>query len=160
MLKMLNNVERISQLIPKFKQQLIFLEEREKLFQKINDDSISCHDSLSTTYTISKTSASSSTNSQTPPAASINSNSLSTICQPITNISSTISIDDSKSDQSSISTDVSLSFPHVYQVPVLPNALMKDIEDGNLKHFGPHFQCRQILIDAVVHDLIENYSLL
>ncbi|CAF4282585.1 unnamed protein product [Rotaria magnacalcarata] len=43
---------------------------------------------------------------------------------------------------------------------MLLKALLKDIEAGNLKSFGPHYQGRQILIDAVVHDLVENYNAL
>jgi hypothetical protein len=41
-LKLMNSVERISLLIPKFKQQLIFLEEREKLFKQVDDYSSQC----------------------------------------------------------------------------------------------------------------------
>ncbi|CAF1286535.1 unnamed protein product [Rotaria sordida] len=160
MLKMLNNVERISPLIPKLKQQLIFLEEREKLFRKIDDGSISCDGPLSNTSTIPKTSIFTLPNPQTSPAVSINSKSSSTINLSNTNISSTMSMDNSITDQVIIAAGVSSSFPDVYEVPTLPKALSKDIEAGNLKSFGPHCQGRQILIDAVAHDLTENYNLL
>jgi hypothetical protein len=165
MLKMLNNVERISQLIPKFKQQLIFLEEREKLFRKINDDSIPCGDLLPNTSTISKTSVCTSTNSQASTVFSTNSKSSSSISSSSiylqkTNLSSTISIDNSTHDEFVGGEDTHPSFPDVYQIPSLPYALVKDIEAGILNNFGPHFHGRQILIDAVVHDLIDNYNLL
>ncbi|CAF3854609.1 unnamed protein product [Rotaria sp. Silwood1] len=160
MLKMLNNVERISPLIPKLKQQLIFLEEREKLFRKIDDGSISCDGPLSNTSTIPKTSIFTLPNPQTSPAVSINSKSSSTINLSNTNLSSTMSMDNSTTDQVIIAAGVSSSFPDVYEVPILPKALLKNIEAGNLKSFGPHCQGRQILIDAVVHDLMETYNLL
>ncbi len=176
----MSSVERISQLIPKFKQQLIFLEEREKLFRKIDNDSIPCDGLLSNTSTISKTLACTSTNSQTLactstnsqtlactstnsqtlPVVSINSISSSSTYLAKTNLSSTIFIDNSTPDQSAVGADIPLSFPDVYQIPSLPNTLVKDIEAGILDNFGPHFHGRQILIDAVVHDLIENYNLL
>jgi hypothetical protein len=160
MLKMMNNVERISQLIPKFKQQIIFLEEREKLFRTIDNDSIQGDGLLSNTSAISKTLACISTNSQTSPVVSINSKPSSSTHQTKTNLSSTISIDNSTLDQSAVGADIHSSFPDVYQIPSLPAALVKDIEGGILDHFRPHFQGRQILIDAVVYDLIENYNLL
>ncbi|CAF3881149.1 unnamed protein product [Rotaria sordida] len=160
MLKMMNNVERISQLIPKFKQQLIFLEEREKLFRRIDDGSISSDDSFSNTSTISKTPNFTLPNAQTSPAVSVNSRSPSSTYLSSINLSSTMSMDYSPTDQAVTDAGVPSSFLDVYEVPILPKALLKDIEAGNLKTFGSHCQGRQILIDAVVHDLIENYNLL
>ncbi|CAF4159597.1 unnamed protein product, partial [Adineta steineri] len=49
-------------------------------------------------------------------------------------------------------------FADQYNIPSLPNNLIKDIEDGDMIRFGPHFSNRQILIDAVSYDLI-NYKL-
>ncbi|CAF4644957.1 unnamed protein product, partial [Rotaria socialis] len=160
MLKMLNNVERISQLIPKLKQQLRFLEEREKLLRGIENGSISCDSSLSNTSTIPKTPIITVPNAQTSPTVSVNSQSLSSIYLSNTKISSTMSMNNLTTDQIITATDIPSSFPDIYEVPILPNALLKDIEAGNLKSFGPHYQGRQILIDAVVHDLVENYNLL
>ena len=160
MLKMLNNVERISQLIPKLKQQLLFLEEREKLFRRIDDGSILCGGPLSDTPTIPQTSIFNLPHAQTSSGASVGSQRPSSIDLSNTNLSSLISMDDSTTDQVTTSAGVPSSFPDVYTVPMLPKALFKDIEAGNLKSFGPHCQGRQILIDAVVHDLVENYDLL
>ncbi|CAF3337670.1 unnamed protein product [Rotaria socialis] len=157
---MLNNVERISQLIPKLKQQLRFLEEREKLLRGIENGSISCDSSLSNTSTIPKTPIITVPNAQTSPTVSVNSQSLSSIYLSNTKISSTMSMNNLTTDQIIPATDIPSSFPDIYEVPILPNALLKDIEAGNLKSFGPHYQGRQILIDAVVHDLVENYNLL
>lgn len=160
MLKMLNSVERISRLIPKLKQQLVFLEEREKLLRGVENGLISCDGSLSNTSTIPKTPAFTAPNAQTSPTVSVNSQSLSSIYLSNTNLSSTMSMNNLTTDQVIAAADVPSSFPDVYEIPILPKALLKDIEAGNLKSFGPHYQGRQILIDAVVHDLVENYNLL
>ncbi|CAF1501583.1 unnamed protein product [Adineta ricciae] len=152
MLKMLNSVERISSIIPKLKQQLIFLEEREKLFQQINDNS--------NASSISKTSQSISTSSQITPIASTNPiTSASTFMTTTINLSLT-SDDNSISHRSFRDPDALSPLSDDYQVPPLPNVLTKDIEAGILTNFRPHCQGRQILVDAVVHDLIENYNLL
>ncbi|CAF1430473.1 unnamed protein product [Adineta steineri] len=160
MLKMLNNVERISQLILKLKQQLIFLEEREELFRKVDNGSISYDGSLFNISTISQTQIFTLPNAQISPAVSLNSKSPSSIYLSNTNFSSTMAIDNSTTDEFLTAADAPSFFPDVYEVPVLPKALLKDIEGGNLKSFGPHCQGRQILIDAVIHDLIEKYNLL
>lgn len=152
MLKLMNNIERISQLIPKFKLQLIFLEEREKLFQNVNEYSIERGNSLSNASTVS----------QAPPNVSLDS---------LLSSSSSVSTNDSLSkittndltfneDSSNTDADSVVPFPDVYQIPSLPNALIKDIQEGILDKFGPHCSNRQILIDAVSYDLIENYNLL
>lgn len=160
MLKMLNSVERISQLIPKLKQQLLFLEEREKLFRRIEDGSVPCDNPLSNTSVIPKTSALALPNAQTPSCLSMSSQSSSSMHLSNTNLSAAMSTYSSTVDQAVVAADAAPSFPDIYEVPRLPKALLKDIEAGNHKTFGPHCQGRQILIDAVVHDLIENYDLL
>lgn len=160
MLKMLNNFERISQLIPKFKHQLLFLEEREKLFQKVDNGSISYCDPLSHTPAIPQTPILTLSNAQTAPAASVCSKSPTSIDSSTMDLSSTIPMDDSTNNQVTTAAGMPSSFPDIYKIPRLPNTLYKEIEAGNLKTFGPHCQGRQILIDAVVHDLIENYNLL
>ncbi|CAF1262294.1 unnamed protein product [Adineta ricciae] len=137
MLKMLNSVERISPIIPKLKQQLVFLEEREKLFRQINGNSIANDDSFSNTSSIPKTPSSISTSSQITPSASTNPTTIN-----------------------SLLTSVDNSVSHRSVIPPLPNVLTKDIEAGVLSNFRPHCQGRQILVDAVVHDLVENYNLL
>jgi hypothetical protein len=152
MLKMMNSVERISQLIPKFKQQLIFLEEREKLFRKINDYPVEHDSSLSNATAISQTLSIVSTNSPSPSSSLVPTNNL------LSKIS-TIDID-LISDGSGAGADGTISFPDVYQIPLLPNALVKDIQDGILDKFGPHCSNRQVLIGAVAYDLIKNYNLL
>ncbi|CAF4322220.1 unnamed protein product, partial [Adineta steineri] len=127
MLKMLNNVERISQLIPKLKQQLIFLEEREKIFRKVEDGSISYDGSLFNISTIPKTPIFTLPNPQTSPAISLNSKSPSSIYLSNANWSSTMTMENSTTDEFLTAAGVPSSFPDVYEVPVLPKALLKDI---------------------------------
>ena len=145
----MNSVERISTLIPKFKQQLIFLEEREKLFKKIND-AVQCDDSLSTM----------ATNSQTTSTVSINSQTTSSVPVPTTDSVSKNYMDTSRSNYAGVDADINITFPDDYKIPVLPNALIKDIKDGKLQKFGPHCANRQIMIDAIAYDLIDKYNLL
>ncbi|CAM2726060.1 unnamed protein product [Rotaria socialis] len=146
---MMNSVERISQLIPKFKQQLLFLEEREKLFTKINDYSVQCDGSLSTILT----------NSQTTSMVPINSQPSTFVPVPTTDSLSKESMDYSRSDHSDVGAYINIAFPDDYKIPLLPKALIKDIEDGILEKFGPHCANRQILIDAIVYDLLDKYNL-
>ena len=69
-------------------------------------------------------------------------------------------MDTPRSDQFGVDADIYLPFPDEYKLPPLPDALIKDIENGNLEKFGPHCANRQILIDAIAYDLIEKYNLL
>ena len=146
---MMNSVQRISQLIPKFKQQLIFLEQREKLFQNINEHSAEHGNSLSNATTVSQTLSIVSPNSPLTSSSSVSTN----------NPLSKITTNDLISNGSGGAADI-VQFPDIYQIPLLPNALVKDIQDGILEKFGPHCSNRQIIIDAVSFDIIENYNLL
>ncbi len=155
----MNNVERISTIIPKFKQQLLFLEEREKLFGP-NRILTECDDS-STIITITPQSSSIITNASQSLSV-ITSNSPSSI---IDTESSTDCLpksftNNSTSDQCDNGANVDIPFPDQYDIPSVPNSLIKDIEDGALNKFGPHYSNRQILIDAITYDLLENYKLL
>jgi hypothetical protein len=158
----MNSVERISTLIPKFKQQLIFLEEREKLFKKIDDYSIQCDNVLSNVSTNYQPLATASTNTQASSTVSINSQSSSFICANTTTIDhlSDVCINDSAADRLDLDAAINTSFPDDYKIPLLLNSLIKDIEDGIVAKFGPHCSNRRILIDAIVYDLIDKYNLL
>jgi hypothetical protein len=63
-------------------------------------------------------------------------------------------------DQAQNVRDANFLFPEEYTIPPLPNSLLKDVEEGALRTFGPHYANRQILVDAVAFDLIGNYKLL
>ncbi|CAF4357344.1 unnamed protein product, partial [Rotaria magnacalcarata] len=68
-------------------------------------------------------------------------------------------MDYSRSDHSDVGADINIAFPDNYKIPPLPKALIKYIEDGILEKFGPHCANRQILIDAIIYDLLDQYNL-
>jgi len=148
-LAMMNNVERISTVIPTFKQQLLFLKEREKLFQTNSDISVQ-----------SVGSASFSSTNLNLSSSSTNFNSSSSSIESISNHLFNESLNQSTSDQSFDELKIKQTFPDKYIIPLLPDAVVKDIEEAALHKFGPHCSNRQILIDAVAHDLINNYKVL
>ena len=162
MLKMMNSVERISTLIPSFKLQLIFLEEREKLFKNIADGAIQVADTSFKTTTSDQSLNTLSMNASTLEMVSSNAQCLSS---PVLNSSSTavlskLVITDSSAERSNFDASIDTTFPDNYKIPLLPNGLIKDIQDGNTAKFGPHCTNRRIIIDAVVHDIIHKYNLL
>ncbi|CAF1447885.1 unnamed protein product [Adineta steineri] len=138
-LEMMSNVERISTVIPTFKQQLLFLKEREKLFQTNNGILINSSGSSS--------------------SSSTNLNSSSSSIESISNNLFSKSLDQLTSDQSFDEQMIKQTFPDKYIIPPLPDAVLKDIEEAALHKFGPHCSNRQILVDAVAHDLISNYKI-
>ncbi|CAF1058741.1 unnamed protein product [Adineta steineri] len=148
-LEMMSTVERISAVIPKFKQQLIFLEEREKLFKKISDCSVE----------FSNSSFSITTNSQPSSPISSNSQALFLESRSTLDVLPKPSIIQSSSEPSVIQQEIHEPLPSNYIIPTLPNALLNDITKGDLKHFGPHCANRQILIDTIVYDLIDKFNL-
>ncbi|CAF5097761.1 unnamed protein product, partial [Rotaria sp. Silwood1] len=126
----MNSVERISPLIPKFKQQLIFLEEREKLFKKIDDYSVPFDGSFSnastnvqTSSVVSIDSLSSSMisiDSQSSSMVSINSQSLSFVPAPTNGCLSNQCMENSRSDQYGVDADIFIPFSDNYKIPPLP----------------------------------------
>jgi hypothetical protein len=139
-LEMMNSVDKITTLIPKFKQQLVFLKEREKLF-KANDDS-----------PIQRVDA--------PSISSTSSNSSFLSPESINTHSTIASMNNLPLNQPLVDRDTNVAFPDEYTIPPIPNSLLKDIEEGALDTFGPHFSNRQVLIDVITHDLIQKYKLL
>ena len=166
-------------LIPKFKQQLIFLEEHTKLFQKINDCSISGDNELSKEFTNCRSLVAASANILTSSPAPINyQSSASSLVDSQSSASSLINAQSSASisvnsqspsfirtnttqaDQSTPDRTNGILFPKEYKIPVLPNELIKDIDNGKMETFGPHCTNRRILIDAISHDLFDAYKCL
>lgn len=132
-LALMNTVEKIATVIPKLKYQLIFLKERDAL--------------LSTAESISTKSADSpSTSFATLPG--------STSSVPME------SDDHDTLDQSRTEQTHSDLFLENYVIPPLPCSLLKEIDDGSLHKFGPHFSNRQIFIETITHDLIDTHKLL
>lgn len=160
----MDSIERISPVIPKFKYQLPFLEEREKLFRSITDNCARNNDSSTFTITTCATPSVISklsdpllvafSTAPTPLSSTVGStNSMNDLLQ-------NSAVNDVRSNAPGGNEDTATKFPEVYKIPLLPNGLIKDIQDGAHNKFGPHCSNRQILIDAVSYDLIENFGLL
>ena len=134
-LELMNSMDKISTLIPKFKQQLAFLSEREKLFKKSNENVTQAVDLSSM------------------PSTNCN---LSSASESVSGSTSDVSIcyTSSESNQSTSAREINELFPEKYIIPPLPNSLVKDIQEGTLNKFDSHCSHRQILIELVVHDLI------
>ncbi|CAF4144780.1 unnamed protein product, partial [Rotaria sordida] len=62
-------------------------------------------------------------------------------------------------EKSSTKSEINLTFPDQYIIPTLPNALLEDIEAGAIHKFAPHHTNRQVLIDTIAHDLINNFNI-
>lgn len=161
-LKMMNSVERISLLIPSFKQHLIFLEEREKLFKHFAADSMTSGDTLSKITTNRESLDSSSTDASASSTLLIGSQLSSFVHQNTSCVADSLelSINNFAVDRSDRDMQVKTKFPDDYKVPSLPSGLMKDVNDGVLTKFGPHCAYRRILIDGIADDIIHNYNLL
>ncbi|CAF3727024.1 unnamed protein product [Adineta steineri] len=163
----MNNVERISVIIHKFKQQLLFLEEREKLFR--TDVALTEFDGSSTSITttqsssiitIPRSSSFSTSTSQSFTATATNSPISIFTSESSTDCLSKSPTNNFTPDRYNNNTTIHELFTDQYNIPSLPNNLIKDIEDGDMIKFDPHFSNRQILIDAVSYDLINKYKLL
>lgn len=136
---MMDSIEKLT-LLPKLKQKLIFLREREKLFQTQYDSSITITDSSSSLIS--------------------NSNASSSCLDSHINSLTTNNTNDQTLEKPSMQEHINLSFPDQYVIPTLPNALLEDIEAGATHKFAPHHTNRQILIDTIAYDLINNFNLL
>jgi hypothetical protein len=122
------------------KQQLLFLKEREKLFQ-VDRENVSSNINPSITTTTSITNSSS-------------------LLEPVINLSTMDDMKNDLFDEQQVEEQMNLSFPDKYVVPELPKVLLQDIDTGALHKFAPHHSNRQVLIDIVTHDLIYKYNLL
>ncbi|CAF4010420.1 unnamed protein product, partial [Rotaria sordida] len=135
---MMDSIEKLT-LFPKLKQKLLFLREREKLF-RINDDS---------SITITDSSSSSTLNSRVS----------SSYFESQINFLTDNSMNDQILEKSSTKSEINLTFPDQYVIPTLPNALLEDIEADAIHKFAPHHANRQVLIDTIAHDLINNFNI-
>ncbi|CAM4942781.1 unnamed protein product [Rotaria socialis] len=86
-------------------------------------------------------------------------NSSSSSIKPAANCSTDDYMDDRLFEESSVKQKSNILFPIEYIIPALPDSLLQDIEAGALHKFGPHHTNRQVLVDIVTHDLINQYDL-
>jgi hypothetical protein len=148
----MDTVDKIATVIPKLKYQLLFLKEREKLFEK-------------TTFNTEKEKENEATynNSSDFPLSSTSPSSLrlsSELLSDLSQQSHTVThVDAMLIPKELIDVSLNVPFPNEYVVPPLPASLVNDIENGATHKFGPHHANRQILIDIVCHDLLNKYNL-
>ncbi|CAF3427803.1 unnamed protein product [Rotaria socialis] len=90
---------------------------------------------------------------------STNFSSSSSSIKPAANCSTDDYMDDRLFEESSVKQKSNILFPIEYIIPALPDSLLQDIEAGALHKFGPHHTNRQVLVDIVTHDLINQYDL-
>ncbi|CAF5149123.1 unnamed protein product, partial [Rotaria magnacalcarata] len=148
-LKILNSIERVSPLIPKFKQQLIFLEEYQKLFKKTDDRSARYDDSLSSVTANCEIPSDVLQNSQESSMVSMNSSASSIVLVSTNDREPNEFMHSSRFNQSNVGVAISKPFQDDYKIPSLPNAVIKDIEQGKLEKFGPH--CANIPCKTETH---------
>lgn len=157
----MDSVDKIATVIPKLKNQLSFLKEREKLFDKStvmrekgkeNDalyNNVSNFLSSSTSLSLFRSSSGLLSDlPEEPPALEGQ-----FLNRPTTHLDAMLI------PEESINESLNVPFPIEYVVSSLLSPLLKDIEDGAIQKFGPHRNNRQILIDIVCHDLMNKYNL-
>jgi hypothetical protein len=139
-LEMMDSIEKITMLFPKLKQQLLFLRQREKLFEVGDDNLVRSIDRSSITATSSSLS--------------------STSIEAITDLSTNDDMNDQILEEAPNKQELNIFFPDDYIIPTLPDAVLQDIQTGALHKFGPHHTNRQVIIDTITYDLINKYNLL
>ena len=155
---LMNTVESIKAIFPKYKQQLLFLRERERLFDgSLASDSNKENEVVERLITCS------------PDRPSNEITLDSSILQdgPLSSPIRESSIDDTEKPGSAmlksqeVTRDIAPKHCMLdeYPLPNLPQSLLHDIESGDLSKFNCHCKNRQILIDAVFYDLTNTYDL-
>ena len=139
---------------PKYKQQLLFLREREKLFAadpKMEDNDENEVHGESSIITPDPISAPSSM-----PIIPL----LMTDMQEESIDQSFIhDITTEPSSDSIMDVETRARLPDEYSIPSLPPSLLQDIDRGDLSKFNNHCRNRQILMDTLFFDLTTNYNL-
>jgi len=157
----MNDVESVKSIVPKYKQQLIFLRERKKVF-----DVVPSTEENKENKTVEEcrmhAAESSFPRDYTPLASStLNSTHTSSSCMEETSIDETKSLEIPIIINPGITSDSSQrpSLPADYSLPSLPPSLSKDIDNGSIEKFNAHCKNRQILIDGLFYDLTINYNI-
>jgi hypothetical protein len=157
----MNDVESVKSLVPKYKQQLIFLRERKKVF-----DVASSIDENKENKTIEECTTHATEFSfprdYTPLASStLNSTHTSSSYTEETSVDEPKSLEIPIIITPDITSDSSQrpSLPADYSLPSLPPSLSKDIDNGAIEKFNAHCKNRQILIDGLFYDLTINHNI-
>jgi hypothetical protein len=153
-------VDGIKSIFPKYKQQLSFLGERERLFD------------VSSAITDNKENE---TVAQDPiPSSNCAVNPIGIAVAPSTpkKIPSSYDVHDSHPDETltqviplhrspNVMRDCSskIPLPDTYRLSSFPSSLLNDIDSGDLSEFNSHCKNRQVLIDAIFYDLTTNFNI-
>lgn len=146
---LMNNVDSIKSVFPKYKQQLLFFREREKLFagsatfdDNKEDEIIEQHTSITSVSALSSDDVADSSsipkNTQMPMDIEESSISESSMQE--------INIVRSSTDANDYLLKSSL--PDDYRLSILPPSLLNEIDNGDQSKFNNHCKNRQILLDA------------
>ena len=155
----MNDADSVKSIFPKYKQQLLFLRKRKKLFddsatidENKENETVAQQTSLASASTLSSDDVAfaSSTPKSTQMSFNIEESSISaTSIQEIDIVRNT--------DVTSESLPKS-SLPEDYRLPTLPPFLLNDIDKGDLSKFNSHCKNRQILLDTIFSDLTSNHN--
>jgi hypothetical protein len=158
----MDNVDSIKSIFTTYKQQLLFLNKRRTLFNttlpsnndKENDILEACAAPNSPAYS----SPDPPLIGQTAPEK-MQVSSSSHVQMPLVDVTTNQSIPPHMDTDTTSKSTAQLPLPNDYPIPTLPSSLLKDIENGDMLKFNPHCKNRQILIDAIFHDLTTSYNI-
>lgn len=151
---LMSTLDSAKTFFPKYKQQLLFLREREKLFaadptmDDNNENEIHGGSSIVTPEPISPPSS-------TPITPSL----MIDIREKSIDQSSIHDITTEQSSDSIMDIETKARLPDEYSIPSLPLSLLNDIDRGDLSKFNNHCKNRQILMDTLFFDLTTKYNL-
>ncbi|CAF0900626.1 unnamed protein product [Didymodactylos carnosus] len=159
-LSLMNNVDSIKSIFPKYKQQLLFLRERKKLF----DDSATYDENKENESAKQQTVLTSNSTLFSDDIPIISSTPNNT---QMSNHIQELSISETSTQEIDILSNPNVtndsvqksSLPEDYRLSSLPASLLKDIDNGDLSKFNNHCKNRQILLDTLFFDLTNNYNI-
>lgn len=157
---LMSNVDGIRSIFPKYKQQLLFLRERERLFDAsstFNDNK----ENESVTQDLIPSSSCAGNALDVAVAASTLQRNQSSYDAHESNPDETLALEIPLLRSPSVMRDCSstIPLPDSYRLNSLPSSLLKDIDSGDLSKFNSHCKNRQILIDALFYDLTINHNI-
>jgi hypothetical protein len=150
----MSTLESAKTFFPKYKQQLLFLRERDKLFtgdQKIDQNKENEVFERSSVVTLDPITSP----NNMPLASSTMINAEATAIEE----SSAREILIERNSDAVVDSPPKATLPDEYSIPSLPLSLLNDIDRGDLSKFNSHCRNRQILIDTVFFDLTTKYYL-
>lgn len=151
---LMSTLDSAKTFFPKYKQQLLFLREREKLstadpqMEDNNENEVHGGSSIVTPDPISP-----------PSDTSIIPSLMTDIREESIDQSSIHDITTGQSSDSIINVETKARLPDEYSISSLPLSLLNDIDRGDLSKFNNHCKNRQILMDTLFFDLTTKYNL-